>query len=85
MHSAAREMVSVAEQSLLADRSTMDPTWQEMLNHATAKVRERGDMKGKTCGVCTAQNHKVCTHTTSLTFDLTSDQEQQETEENPSG
>ncbi|KAJ0003570.1 hypothetical protein NQD34_008668 [Periophthalmus magnuspinnatus] len=40
MHSAAREMVYVAEQGLLADRNTMDPTWQEMLNHATAKVNE---------------------------------------------
>lgn len=39
MHSAAREMVYVAEQGLLADRNTMDSTWQEMLNHATAKVR----------------------------------------------
>lgn len=38
MHTAAREMVYVAEQGLLADRNTMDPTWQEMLNHATAKV-----------------------------------------------
>ena len=38
MHSAAREMVYVAEQGLLADKNTMDPTWQEMLNHATAKV-----------------------------------------------
>ncbi|KAL4629634.1 SH3 domain-binding protein 5-like isoform X1 [Arapaima gigas] len=40
MHSAAREMVYVAEQGLLADRNTLDPTWQEMLNHATAKVNE---------------------------------------------
>ncbi len=39
MHTAAREMVYVAEQGLLADRNTLDPTWQEMLNHATAKVR----------------------------------------------
>lgn len=38
MHTAAREMVYVAEQGLLADRNTMDATWQEMLNHATAKV-----------------------------------------------
>lgn len=38
MHTAAREMVYVAEQGLLADKNTMDPTWQEMLNHATAKV-----------------------------------------------
>ncbi|KAI1902444.1 hypothetical protein AGOR_G00044820 [Albula goreensis] len=40
MHAAAREMVYVAEQGLLADRNTMDPTWQEMLNHATCKVNE---------------------------------------------
>uniref|UniRef100_A0A3B3BP99 SH3 domain-binding protein 5 n=1 Tax=Oryzias melastigma TaxID=30732 RepID=A0A3B3BP99_ORYME len=40
MHAAAREMVHVAEQGLLADKNTMDPTWQEMLNHATAKVNE---------------------------------------------
>ncbi|KAK0155541.1 SH3 domain-binding protein 5-like [Merluccius polli] len=41
MHSAAREMVYVAEQGLMADgKNTLDPTWQEMLNHATAKVNE---------------------------------------------
>ncbi|CAL8363620.1 unnamed protein product [Arctogadus glacialis] len=40
MHTASREMVYVAEQGLLADRNTLDPTWQEMLNHATAKVNE---------------------------------------------
>lgn len=41
MHAAAREMVYVAEQGLLADgTNTLDPTWQEMLNHATAKVME---------------------------------------------
>ncbi|XP_066516208.1 SH3-binding domain protein 5-like, a [Hoplias malabaricus] len=39
MHTAAREMVYVAEQGLTADR-TLDQTWQEMLNHATAKVNE---------------------------------------------
>ena len=39
MHTAAREMVYVAEQGLMADgTNTLDPTWQEMLNHATAKV-----------------------------------------------
>ncbi|XP_044064208.1 SH3-binding domain protein 5-like, a isoform X2 [Siniperca chuatsi] len=38
MHTAAREMVYVAEQGLMADgKNTLDPTWQEMLNHATAK------------------------------------------------
>ncbi|XP_049323228.1 SH3-binding domain protein 5-like, a isoform X2 [Astyanax mexicanus] len=39
MHTAAREMVYVAEQGLAADK-TLDQTWQEMLNHATAKVNE---------------------------------------------
>lgn len=37
MHTAAREMVYVAEQGLGAAK-TLDQTWQEMLNHATAKV-----------------------------------------------
>lgn len=42
MHTAAREMVYVAEQGLMADgKNTLDPTWQEMLNHATSKVTER--------------------------------------------
>lgn len=41
MHTAAREMVYVAEQGLMADgKNTLDPTWQEMLNHATSKVNE---------------------------------------------
>ncbi|XP_016123525.1 SH3 domain-binding protein 5-like [Sinocyclocheilus grahami] len=37
MHLAAREMVHVAEQGLTAVK-TLDPTWQEMLNHATSKL-----------------------------------------------
>lgn len=42
MHTAAREMVYVAEQGLMADgKNTLDPTWQEMLNHATSKVTKR--------------------------------------------
>lgn len=42
MHTAAREMVYVAEQGLMADgKNTLDPTWQEMLNHATAKVMKK--------------------------------------------
>ncbi|XP_043940299.1 SH3 domain-binding protein 5-like isoform X1 [Protopterus annectens] len=40
MHNAAREMVFVAEQGLMADKNRLDPTWQEMLNHATSKVNE---------------------------------------------
>lgn len=44
MHTAAREMVYVAEQGLMADgKNTLDPTWQEMLNHATSKVNSPGD------------------------------------------
>uniref|UniRef100_A0A8B9V510 SH3 domain-binding protein 5 n=1 Tax=Anas zonorhyncha TaxID=75864 RepID=A0A8B9V510_9AVES len=39
-HGAAREMVLVAEQGLLAAKNRLDPTWQEMLNHATRKVNE---------------------------------------------
>ncbi|XP_044263916.1 SH3 domain-binding protein 5-like isoform X1 [Tribolium madens] len=43
-HSAAREMVYLAEQGL--GGRTLDPAWQEMLNHATQRVndaeRERG-------------------------------------------
>lgn len=47
MHTAAREMVYVAEQGLMADgKNTLDPTWQEMLNHATAKVPEAGLQSG---------------------------------------
>lgn len=43
MHNAAREMVFVAEQGVMADKNRLDPTWQEMLNHATCKVRARGE------------------------------------------
>lgn len=47
MHTAAREMVYVAEQGLMADgKNTLDPTWQEMLNHATAKVTKRRGLGG---------------------------------------
>nr|KAF6481995.1 SH3 binding domain protein 5 like [Molossus molossus] len=38
MHNAAREMVFVAEQGVMADKNRLDPTWQEMLNHATCKL-----------------------------------------------
>nr|KAF6481999.1 SH3 binding domain protein 5 like [Molossus molossus] len=38
MHNAAREMVFVAEQGVMADKNRLDPTWQEMLNHATCKA-----------------------------------------------
>ncbi|XP_030637491.1 SH3-binding domain protein 5-like, a [Chanos chanos] len=40
LHTAAREMVSVAEQGLKADKNKLDLAWQEMLNSATAKVNE---------------------------------------------
>ncbi|XP_056366150.1 SH3 domain-binding protein 5-like [Oenanthe melanoleuca] len=40
MHNAAREMVMVAEQGLGTGKNRLDPTWQEMLNHATRKVNE---------------------------------------------
>lgn len=46
MHAAAREMVFVAEQGVTADKNRLDPTWQEMLNHATCKVREGGQYWG---------------------------------------
>lgn len=44
-HAAAREMVYLAEQGLarLAEGSagvTLDPAWQEMLNHATHRVNQ---------------------------------------------
>lgn len=45
-HAAAREMVYLAEQGLarLAEGSegglTLDPAWQEMLNHATQRVNQ---------------------------------------------
>ncbi|XP_032940015.1 SH3 domain-binding protein 5-like [Catharus ustulatus] len=40
MHNAAREMVFVAEQGMGTGKNRLDPTWQEMLNHATRKVNE---------------------------------------------
>lgn len=49
MHNAAREMVFVAEQGVMADKNRLDPTWQEMLNHATCKVRGREGKGGCVC------------------------------------
>ncbi|XP_029814724.1 uncharacterized protein LOC115307320, partial [Manacus vitellinus] len=46
MHNAAREMVFVAEQGVAAGKNRLDPTWQEMLNHATRKVGHGG--RGRT-------------------------------------
>ncbi|XP_013882210.1 SH3 domain-binding protein 5-like isoform X1 [Austrofundulus limnaeus] len=56
MHTAAREMVYVAEQGLLADKNTVDSTWQEMLNHATAKVNEAEEER-----LCSEQEHQRVT------------------------
>lgn len=35
---AAKEMVKLSEEGLVQEGRTFDPTWQEMLNHATARV-----------------------------------------------
>lgn len=43
-HSAAREMVYLAEQGL--GGRTLDPAWQEMLNHATQRVNEAERERG---------------------------------------
>ena len=37
-HTAAREMVHLAEEGLMNSGCAFDHTWQEMLNHASAKV-----------------------------------------------
>lgn len=37
-HSAAKEMVYLAEEGLCAEGRTFDHAWQEMLNHATMRV-----------------------------------------------
>lgn len=39
MHEAAKEMVQLAEQGYMQREDSADPAWQEMLNHATMKVR----------------------------------------------
>ena len=40
---AAKETISLAEQRLLEeDNRQFDSAWQEMLNHATQRVRKRG-------------------------------------------
>ncbi|CAG9820827.1 unnamed protein product [Phaedon cochleariae] len=43
-HSAAREMVYLAEQGL--GGRTLDPAWQEMLNHATQRVNDAETERG---------------------------------------
>ncbi|GFR72304.1 SH3 domain-binding protein 5-like protein [Elysia marginata] len=40
MHEAAKEMVQLAEEGYKRREEDLDPTWQEMLNHATMKVNE---------------------------------------------
>lgn len=54
MHNAAREMVFVAEQGVMADKNRLDPTWQEMLNHATCKVSKEvpAGLLGVGCFLC---------------------------------
>lgn len=47
-HSAAREMVFLAEQGL--GGRTLDPAWQEMLNHATQRVNESEHDRGSAAG-----------------------------------
>lgn len=58
-HSAAREMVYLAEQGL--GGRTLDPAWQEMLNHATQRVneaeRERGTAGAEHRAACL--NHET--------------------------
>ncbi|GIY89483.1 SH3 domain-binding protein 5-like [Caerostris darwini] len=39
-HSAAKEMVYLAEEGLKKEGRCFDPAWQEMLNHATLRVNE---------------------------------------------
>lgn len=52
MHNAAREMVFVAEQGVMADKNRLDPTWQEMLNHATCKVSHMVPAGPLPCVLC---------------------------------
>lgn len=60
MHNAAREMVFVAEQGVMADKNRLDPTWQEMLNHATCKVSRAvpaGPLPRFPCFLCCLSHH----------------------------
>ena len=45
MHEAAKEMVQVAEQGYMQREEMTDSAWQEMLNHATMKVKSRFSLK----------------------------------------
>lgn len=53
-HSAAREMVYLAEQGL--GGRTLDPAWQEMLNHATQRVNEAERERG----IAGAEHRSAC-------------------------
>ncbi|XP_050355899.1 guanine nucleotide exchange factor rei-2-like [Nymphalis io] len=69
-HAAAREMVYLAEQGLarLAEGSgglTLDPAWQEMLNHATHRVNQAES--DRACATVT-QRSKAATHRAAATL-----------------
>ncbi|XP_005104675.1 uncharacterized protein LOC101846373 [Aplysia californica] len=51
MHEAAKEMVQLAEEGYKRREQDLDPTWQEMLNHATMKVNdaERERIESEDC------------------------------------
>ncbi|KAF2366477.1 SH3-binding 5 [Trinorchestia longiramus] len=57
-HTAAREMVFLAEEGLMQSGAAFDHTWQEMLNHASAKVNSAEKAKHE-CGV---SHQKASTH-----------------------
>ncbi|XP_041969660.1 SH3 domain-binding protein 5-like [Aricia agestis] len=69
-HAAAREMVYLAEQGLarLADGSTgltLDPAWQEMLNHATHRVNQA---EADRAAATVTQRNKAATHRAAATL-----------------
>ncbi|XP_014674906.1 PREDICTED: SH3 domain-binding protein 5-like isoform X2 [Priapulus caudatus] len=57
MHRAAVEMVNLAEQGLVRHGGNFDPTWQEMLNHATLKVNQAEVDK-----ISSASEHRCKSH-----------------------
>ncbi|XP_047737014.1 flocculation protein FLO11-like isoform X2 [Hyalella azteca] len=54
-HNAAREMVFLAEEGLMQSGAAFDHTWQEMLNHASAKVNAAEKSKHE-CGLAHQQS-----------------------------
>ncbi|XP_045455651.1 SH3 domain-binding protein 5-like [Melitaea cinxia] len=69
-HAAAREMVYLAEQGLarLAEGSggvTLDPAWQEMLNHATHRVNQA---ESDRASATVTQRSKAATHRAAATL-----------------